>query len=190
MIAQNRAARDNNASKYLPLMKAALNGDWEKARDFFEKEPDAVRAIIGGASVREIMGGASETALMVAVRSVQRNHFVRKLVDIMTPVDLAMVDFNGLTSLHLAARSGNVEAAKLLVNKNPRLPDIGDVSSKVPLHMAAECGKREMVLYLYSITKENSITEPFRNERGSEFVHALITSGFYGEYFAPENTRD
>ena len=161
-----------NASKYLPLMKAALNGDWETAKKFFIKEPDAVRAVIGG---------ASETAVMVAVRSVQRNNFLRKLVDMLTPVDLAMVGYYGETSLHVAASSGNVEAAKLLVKKNPRLPDIGNTFSNIPLFTAAICGKREMFLYLYSITNENAIASSFGKGNGPRLVHALITSGFYGE---------
>ncbi|KAM7470121.1 hypothetical protein LguiA_008304 [Lonicera macranthoides] len=166
-IAQNRAARDNSATKYLPLMKAALNGDWEKARVLLEEEPEAVRAMIGG---------TYETALMVAARSVQRINFLRKLVEKLTPVDLAMVGYHGSTSLHIAAASGNVEAAKLLVEKNPQLPNIRDKFSRVPLYTAAMCGKREMVHYLLPIT-----TQPFRNERGYIFVHGLITSGFYSE---------
>ncbi|KAM7470118.1 hypothetical protein LguiA_008301 [Lonicera macranthoides] len=170
MIVQNRAARDNSATTYLPLMKAALNGDWEKARVFLEEEPEAVRAIIGG---------TYETALMVAARSVQRINFLRKLVDKLTPVDLAMVGYKGRTSLHIAAASGNVEAAKLLVEKNPQLPNIGNTLSEVPLLSAAIRGKREMVLYLLPVTEENSITQPFRNERGYIFLHGLITSGFY-----------
>ncbi|KAM7474381.1 hypothetical protein LguiB_021624 [Lonicera macranthoides] len=168
---QNRVARDNSASTYLPIIKAAFNGDREDARRLL-KTPGALRAV---------NGVTYETALMVAARSVQRINFLRKLVDVMTPVDLAMVDYNGRTSLHLAAMSGNVEAAKLLVKKNPQLPNIGDTFSEVPLVAAAICGKREMVLYLLPITKESSITINLfiQNGRLRKLPHALITSGFY-----------
>lgn len=170
LIEQTRVAR-NNITPYLPLAKAALNGDWEKARKFFEQEPNAVRAIVTG---------ASETALMVAARSVQRSHFIKKLVDVMTPADLAMVDYSGSTALHMAARTGNKHAAKLLVNKNPRLPNIPDNDDLVPLHIAVLCCKKKMVLYLLGVTKENEKSRPFEDERGRTLLSALIASGFYG----------
>ncbi|KAM7489097.1 hypothetical protein LguiB_026581 [Lonicera macranthoides] len=140
-----------NLSKYIPLFTAAVNGDWEKAKDFLKNEPDAVRAFITG---------ASETALMIAARSSDRINFLKELLVKMDPPDLALTNFHGFSALHMAAGSGCTEVAKLLVNKNPSLPNIFDKYLSLPLHTAALFGKREMVLYLLSVTKED--TEPKR----------------------------
>ncbi|KAM7489103.1 hypothetical protein LguiB_026587 [Lonicera macranthoides] len=159
-----------NLSKYIPLLTAALNNDWEKAKEFLEKEPNAVRAFITG---------VSETALMIAARSSDRLNFVRELLVKMDPPDLALPNFHGLNALHMAAGSGNTEAAKLIVEKNPLLPNIFDKSLSLPLHVAALFGKREMVLYLLSVTKEDVEPKLFEGESGVKLVHGLVASGLY-----------
>ncbi|KAL2555625.1 Ankyrin repeat family protein [Forsythia ovata] len=129
-----------NLSRYLPLHKAALSGDWEKAKSFIEREePQAFRAIITG---------FSETALIVSARSVQRNYFSKKLVELMSPEDLAIKGRLGLTALHVAAAVGNAELSKLLVDKNPDLPNIRDNADFLALHLAAINVQRNTVTYL------------------------------------------
>uniref|UniRef100_A0A5B7ACJ2 Uncharacterized protein n=1 Tax=Davidia involucrata TaxID=16924 RepID=A0A5B7ACJ2_DAVIN len=131
-----------NISKYLPLLKAIIGGDWESAMKFLEQNPDAVRV-----SITE----HSRTALIVAASLVGRINFVKKLVELMSPLDLALVDYFDQTALHRAAGSGNIEAAKLLVSKNPDLPNASDIvpsEPMLPIHVAARRGKGEMVLYL------------------------------------------
>lgn len=144
-------------SRYLPLAKAALHNDWEKAAKFLEEEPNAVRTVITS---------DSETALFLAVRSVKRIRFTRELVAIMTPEDLALLDTSGFTALHVAARAGNFMAAKLLVDKNPSLLYVGDPKNLLPLHYAAAGNRKEMFLYLFALTKENSEFYPYHGESG------------------------
>ncbi|CAK9136897.1 unnamed protein product [Ilex paraguariensis] len=90
--------------------------------------------------------GASETALAVAVRSLTRNHFVKNLVGKMSENDLTMVNDYGSTPLHIAASSGNTEAAKLLVEKNTSLLYLQNRYKNLPLHVAAARGKRDMIV--------------------------------------------
>ncbi|KAM7486092.1 hypothetical protein LguiA_002101 [Lonicera macranthoides] len=167
----HKGLTEANLSKYIPLSTAALNNDWEKAKEFLEKEPNAVRAFITG---------VSETALMIAARSSDRLNFVRELLVKMDPPDLALPNFHGLNALHMAAGSSNTEAAKLIVEKNPLLPNIFDKSLSLPLHVAALFGKREMVLYLLSVTKEDVEPKLFEGESGVKLVHGLVASGLYG----------
>ncbi|KAL2539817.1 Ankyrin repeat family protein [Abeliophyllum distichum] len=157
-------------SHYLPLHKAALAGDWESANKFREQESEAVRAIVTG---------FSETALMVAVRSPLRNHFVQQLVGLMLPDDLAIKDSSGSTALHTAALVGNIEAAKLLIQKNPNLAIVWNNDKELPLHVAAKYGQGEMVLYLLPITKEDAEPKPFEEESGAKILCDLIDSGLY-----------
>ncbi|CAK9188330.1 unnamed protein product [Ilex paraguariensis] len=165
----NRAC-SKNLAHYLPLYEAALQGDWETASTILEQDPKAFKAIITG---------ASERALFVAIRSPRKNHFLTKLVEHMSATDLAFVDEDGSTALHIAAIAGNIEAAKLLVNKNSDLPNILDNSNSLPLHSAAVCGQREMFLYLMTVTNANMEPKPFEDESGVRLLRALITYGYY-----------
>ncbi|KAK2977132.1 LOW QUALITY PROTEIN: hypothetical protein RJ640_005782 [Escallonia rubra] len=159
-----------NISQYLPLHKAALAGDWETASTMIEKEPDAVRAIITG---------FEETALIVAVRLKERNAFVKNLLEKMLLRDVALAEKTGSTALHIAALVGNIEAAEMLVGKDPKLPNVGDINKALPIHRAALYGRREMVLYLFTVTKEDSELKPFEGESGGTLLRALISSGLY-----------
>ncbi|KAF7151535.1 hypothetical protein RHSIM_Rhsim02G0236000 [Rhododendron simsii] len=132
-------------SSYLPLRIAAIEGDWDTTSKIIESEPDIVRAAITP---------HSETALFLAVKSSQRNHFVEKILKKMSPEDAGLANLWGMTALHRAASVGNVEAAKLLVNKNPNLPNVLDEYGTAPLNYAASIGSRESVVYLWEVTKE------------------------------------
>ncbi|KAL6989347.1 hypothetical protein U1Q18_015097 [Sarracenia purpurea var. burkii] len=100
----------------------------------------------------------------------------------MEPVDLETKDIAGITALHAAAAAANLEATKMLVRKNPNLPNIADANTLVPLHVAAIIGNRKMVVYLLGVTKENVEPKPFEGERGAKLLNSLAFSGHYGEY--------
>ncbi|KAK3038015.1 hypothetical protein RJ639_029966 [Escallonia herrerae] len=157
-------------SQYLPLHKAALAGDWDTTSTIIEKEPDAVRAIVTG---------FKETALMVAVRAKKRNAFVKKLLEKMLLPDVALTEMTGSTALHIAAVVGNIEAARLLVEKDPKLPKVRDGYKTLPIHRAADYGRRELVRYLFTVTEDNPEQNPFEGESGGKFLRSLIWSGLY-----------
>ncbi|KAH7845739.1 hypothetical protein Vadar_005446 [Vaccinium darrowii] len=135
--------KDFRLFHYLELYKAAIKGDWETADKFIQKEPDAVRARITV---------DSETALIVAVKRVGGKDFVEKLVEKMSPDDLAICDNGGRTALHRAAGFGNIEVAKLLVEKNQALLDMETHSKERALFYAAERGDRKLVDWLMELT--------------------------------------
>ncbi|KAK8291908.1 hypothetical protein V6Z11_D06G087500 [Gossypium hirsutum] len=99
---------------HLTLYKAALTGDWESATRVFEQNPKAATAMIMG----------SMYALHVAVVARKANEFVKKLVERMSLEEVAMVNGSGATTLSIAAAIGSTDAVKLLVCKNPDLPNI------------------------------------------------------------------
>ncbi|XP_058199898.1 uncharacterized protein LOC131314934 isoform X2 [Rhododendron vialii] len=147
--AKNRFQLDEETAKklsnYLPLLIAAIEGDWDTTSKIIESEPDIVRAAITP---------HSETALFLAVKSSRRNHFVEKILKKMSPEDAGLANLWGMTALHRAAGVGNVEGAKLLVNKNPNLPNVLNKYGYAPLNYAASTGSRESVVYLWEVTKE------------------------------------
>ncbi|GMP93778.1 hypothetical protein CsSME_00043482 [Camellia sinensis var. sinensis] len=114
---------------YVPLHKAATEGDWETANEFIRREPDI--------AMRAGITEESETMLIVAVKSKRRNNFVKNLVKHMLREDLALGDTRKRTALHRAAGAGNIEAAKLLVKENPYLPNAQNYDKQIPLFYAA-----------------------------------------------------
>ncbi|CAL5410513.1 unnamed protein product [Camellia sinensis] len=134
---------------YVVLYLAALKGDWEMAEDFLEFNPLALRARI----TRN-----SETALHIAAGA-RHTRFVEELVKLMKPEDLALQNKVGNTALCFAAASGIRQIAEVMVNKSKTLPSIRGSRGALPLYMAALLGHRDMVLYLYSVTEKEIMTE-------------------------------
>ncbi|KAH7839124.1 hypothetical protein Vadar_000016 [Vaccinium darrowii] len=163
------------ASRYLPLYRAIRISDWESATKFFIKEPNAVR---------DPITFSSETALALVVRSSKRNQFLKKLMERMSPEEVAWTDNVGKTALHKAVASGNNVAAKLLVEKNPELPNIEDQYGELAVHLAAIRGNRELVEYLWEVTKLDGDPNPFEGQLGAALFRCLI----YGELYDMAST--
>ncbi|KAL6992641.1 hypothetical protein U1Q18_010753 [Sarracenia purpurea var. burkii] len=134
-----------NFNKYVPLYRAALKGDWEKARWFVNMNPGAQRA-------RITKGG--ETALHIAAGA-RRTKFVEELVKEMSAEDLGMQNIDDNTALCFAAASGITKIAEVMVKKNRDLAGIRGSQGVTPVYMAALLGHRDMVWYLYSVTHEH-----------------------------------
>ncbi|XP_031257892.1 uncharacterized protein LOC116115899 [Pistacia vera] len=68
--------------------------------------------------------------------------------------DLAIKNCDGCTAFFLAAASGRVEPVKLMFGKNTELPSIRGHDEMLPIHIAAQGDYKEMVTYLYGVTKD------------------------------------
>jgi hypothetical protein len=149
------------------LYQAALKGDWQVAKDVFDKYPDLVR--------RPIAKG-KQTTLHIAVLA-QRVVFVKELVNMkgMTPDDIALRDDSENTALCLAAGSDMVSIAQEMVKKNEELPLERGISG-TPLYMAAVNGCSKMVSYLYDVTPFERLTAGDR----INILVATISSDMYG----------
>ncbi|XP_071908960.1 uncharacterized protein [Coffea arabica] len=155
---------------YLPLYKAAIRGDWDAARKFFDINPEAVTAIIAK---------NHETALHIAVGRNEAYRFVDELVRLMPPNALSVTNKFNETALHLAARCGNTEAAKLLVNRDPDLPYVWSDTKLLPLHLAALFSHKETLIYLLTVTRNDAEPSPFVGQSGITLLNVVVTSGFY-----------
>ncbi|KAH7839168.1 hypothetical protein Vadar_000680 [Vaccinium darrowii] len=121
---------------------------------------------------------------MLAIGSSKRNHFVKKLMERMSPEDVARTDNFGLTALSKAVINGNNVAAKWLVKKNPELLNIKDRelgrdTRLLAVHYAAMRGNREMVDYLLKFTKLDGDPNPFEGQLGVQLLKTLV----YGEHY-------
>ncbi|RZC91379.1 hypothetical protein C5167_027444 [Papaver somniferum] len=85
-------------------------------------------------------------------------------------------------ALRYAAQYGNFEAIVLLVNKNPTLPLLRDNRGFTPLDIALQnvsIYQKEVVEYLYSVTKDVVNPSPFSGEDGSSTLCELLEANFY-----------
>ncbi|XVE53998.1 hypothetical protein DITRI_Ditri03aG0047400 [Diplodiscus trichospermus] len=173
---EHEAGGTEDEDLYWPdLYKAAVRGDWDSAKTFFHCHSADL--------VNPIVSEQLKMALHLAVGTGRSNHFVKKLLDYMQPSDLELKGENGDTALTIAATVGNLEAAKLLVNKNPCLPLIhvyhgGEIA--LPLHRAIQYNHKEMVLYLLEVmTRDGIQPSPYDGESGATILILLVLVGFY-----------
>ncbi|XP_071690703.1 uncharacterized protein [Rutidosis leptorrhynchoides] len=138
-----------------PLYKASMEGDWTAAQRISQQaNEDGIRPPL----VQYAITDNCETMLHIAASSSRSTDFVRNLVNMMRPVDLMYQNKNGNTALSLAAMTGNVDIAILMVEKNPELLKIANKSEMTPLLIAALYGKHDMVNYLYKVADRESWT--------------------------------
>ncbi|XP_059281213.1 uncharacterized protein LOC132034893 [Lycium ferocissimum] len=158
---------------YLPLYRASLCGDWEKAKSFLEKDKDGNRAPITS---------LLQTALHIAIglKNDDAKYFIENLVKSMTDDDALAIlqDSSGETPLHYAARFGNLDAAKILVQGNPNLPHVASNKGLYPIHLAAEYGYNsvDLVHYFFSVTKDSA---PYTGRTGVRLLYRLICADLY-----------
>ncbi|GJR84534.1 accelerated cell death 6-like protein [Tanacetum coccineum] len=126
---------------YVDLYKASIEGKWEDAEAIIKNFEGVVRC-----SITE----NQETILHIAAIMGQSTGFVEKLMErMMLEGDLELRNGDGNTAFCLVAISGNVEIAKIMVEKNPRLLTMRGANGMMPLHLAVLYGNPDMVRYLY-----------------------------------------
>ncbi|KAL9153951.1 hypothetical protein ABFS82_10G082100 [Erythranthe guttata] len=167
---QAAAEQEKDWNEYLPLYIAALRGDWVTAKEILDQDPNAVQARVSF---------TSETALHIAVGTGKSIPFVEKLVDMMPDESLALTDELGFNALHVAARTGNTAAAKILIH---RLEDLLYMKSNYgffPAHEAAKSAQRDTLLLLISHTKDDFEPNPCAGANGVSLLNAIIDADFF-----------
>ncbi|QCE13415.1 ankyrin repeat-containing protein At5g02620-like isoform X2 [Vigna unguiculata] len=154
-----------NLRMYLPLYRAALKGDWEKANEFLNLHPGAENARISK---------GSETALHISAGA-RHTKFVEELVKRMRIADLEIQNKDKNTALCFAAASGVTKIAKLMVERNINLPGIRGSEGVTPVYIATLLGQRDMVWYLYSVTDH----EILKTEDYFSLLIAAISTDLY-----------
>ncbi|KAI3447204.1 hypothetical protein Pfo_003869 [Paulownia fortunei] len=163
---QNQQEKD--LMEYMPVHKAALQGDWETAKRIFDGDPGATAAALNYLKV---------TPLHVAVGTGKAIHFVRKMVEMMPDEAVAQRSNVGNTALHYAAAVGNIAAATILVNRMPRLLYISNfINSDFPVQMAAQYAHKKVLQYLISVTKEQT---PYDGMAGLRLLLSVIDAEFF-----------
>ncbi|XP_026428038.1 uncharacterized protein LOC113323903 isoform X2 [Papaver somniferum] len=151
-----------------------LKGDCEKTIEYLKSNKEALTQ---GVTRR------SHTVLHIAIYDERGMKLIEEIVKLMPP---ALLEYRAgvynCTALHYAAQYGNLEAVVLLVIKNPRLPLLRDKRGLTPLVIALQnvsIYQKEVVEYLYSVTKDVVDGSPFLGVEGASTLCELIQAHFY-----------
>ncbi|KAK2977170.1 hypothetical protein RJ640_000421 [Escallonia rubra] len=152
------AAEETDLIYYLPLQQAIRKVEWDVATRFVEADPDAVGALLSA---------EAETPLILAAKQGPRsNHFLARLLVLMTPDQVAQRDNTGTTALHAAAMHGNISGVQLLLMSQPALTNIPNKVGHLPLHLAAAQGHRKTVRFLFGLTRYDVEPNPYQGDHG------------------------
>ncbi|XP_040864243.1 uncharacterized protein [Glycine max] len=135
---------------------AASSGNWSEALSYFKIHPHWWRIPLTSRGV---------TALHVAV-SMRKTSFVEKLVDRvdrMNMQDLEIRMADGNTAFCLAAITGNVKCAKILLGKNPGLLWIRDHKDMLPIQLSSSAGHIPMTELLFEAQDDLHNNIPFHD---------------------------
>lgn len=150
------------------LYNAAFKGDWKAFKSYLNGEPEA-RA----ASIEKW----SSTALHIAAQ-LGNEHFVVKMVKIMSPDDLQRQNDVGSTAFHSVTEGGTKKMAEVMLNKNSNLLNIRDGNGMTPLLSAAIFNNHAVLSYLYSHTKVEDLNS--NPEDSALLLRHLIFTDSYG----------
>ncbi|KAL5834431.1 hypothetical protein ACOSQ4_013928 [Xanthoceras sorbifolium] len=155
-------------NRHEDLYLAALRGNWEIAKRIIDRDPEVLTARLSMLSM---------TVLHIAAYS-GHSRFVEKLVEMMSPEEVAVQDISENTALHYAAISGIVNGAKALVEKNHGLTQVKALGTYIPLHSAVYPGAlkgKDMASYLARVTED-----PFvENSTDYHILLELTNAGFH-----------
>ncbi|CAH1443914.1 unnamed protein product [Lactuca virosa] len=165
-------------AEYLPLYRAIKRNDWEKAQEIFNQDTDALTAKLNKYGY---------TVLHIAINNAENIQFVENLLKEIRPESLPTLVTNNqkFNPLHRAAVVDNTKAARMLVEKNPRLLFILSGEDLLPIHIAILNSHRTTFLYLFDVCKQHielsqqdGSHSPFEGVNGALILNSAISSGF------------
>lgn len=144
-----------------------MKGDWKAAKTILDNEEEDM--------VIATLNSKFEIALHIAVTG-KHKVFLKNLLERMNPSQLAIQNLDYNTALHFAAASGVLEIAKMMIDKDEKLPMVEGSNKMTPLYVAALFGNREMVRYLYKKTKVKDLSL----DALCYLFHAMIKADIFG----------
>ncbi|MED6161834.1 hypothetical protein PIB30_064493 [Stylosanthes scabra] len=151
---------------------AAISGDWVKASSYNQAHPNWMRIPLTE---------DGDTALHMAV-SMEQTNFVEKLIKLMSVEDMEILNVDGNTAFSLAAISGNLKIAKLLLHKNPGLVWIKGHKNMFPIELASSANQPLMASFLFERTSDEMHLHVSFQDIVRLFFLAL-TSSIYSKSF-------
>ncbi|KAK1437397.1 hypothetical protein QVD17_03188 [Tagetes erecta] len=153
------------------LYKAAIEGCWWKAKSILKN----------AASKLEPIAENGNTILHIAVE-MGHNYFVEQLLEFLTAREdilLEAVNDKGRTALHIAAVVGNINAARLLIQKRKQLLVIRDAKEKTPWDISFNITNLDVYTFLLKSMLSSGLTDLITVEGVWNPLNAAIVSNQY-----------
>lgn len=139
------------------LPRAALCGEWEKARTIL----DILPALGNPDTDLQVVGVHYDDIAVFSMGAGKRTiSFVEQLVRYLPDWSLAKTNEDGISVLHVAAAGNNKAAAILLVERMPDLIYAVDSSGDYPVHRAARFSHKDVLQYLMPVTHWDGVRRP------------------------------
>ena len=177
----------------MPLRKAALKGNWKEFKNILNDQEKRLDTSLATLLRMPITKGRA-TILHVAAGARQKT-FVKEIIKSIEPWDQEMVletlliqDPKGQTSFCFAAAAGDVEIAKIMVNRIPNLNKaiLRDQANRrmtqTPLYQAVMFGRKEMASYLYEETENFWKQHGWEQKEINVLFFMSISTDLYGKY--------
>ncbi|KAL9321080.1 hypothetical protein ACSQ67_012919 [Phaseolus vulgaris] len=143
-----------NKSDRREIYIAAASGNWSEASSYSKIHPHWWRVPLHDSGI---------TALHVAVK-MRKTSFVKKLVNNCTNIqDLENCKAEGNTAFCLAAITGKVKIAEILLRKNDKLLWIRDRNDMLPIQLASSAGHIPMTEFLFQAPEDLHNFMPFQD---------------------------
>ncbi|XP_048320444.1 uncharacterized protein LOC107434982 isoform X1 [Ziziphus jujuba] len=150
---------------------AALEGDWERMKRFYEKNREALFYPLTV---------TNDTPFNIAVYSRTKSP-IEELIQMVPNPPIDKADDKKCTPLHEAGAIGNVEAAQVLVRCSPKQLEARNAVGETPMYRAAAFGMTEVVKYLASEVRSRNLDMPFQRIR---YDHtSILQSAIHGQHF-------
>ncbi|XP_021979050.1 uncharacterized protein LOC110875156 [Helianthus annuus] len=169
---ENRKESDERAKAHQSLYEAALSQKFEEVYSILED---------GKVSVTEKIAINGNTTLHLVIGITKKKEVLEKMLELVPERStlLGMQNSDGSTLLHVAAIVGNIEAAKILVQRNQDLLFIKDKEGHTPLARALSNMHTDTYLYLLNPTHDIEMATLFTGISGDELLVNAISSKDY-----------
>ncbi|XP_024931675.3 uncharacterized protein LOC107422636 isoform X1 [Ziziphus jujuba] len=153
------------------LYRAALEGDWERMKGFYEENREAVFYPLTV---------TNDTAFHIAVYSGTKSP-LEELIQIVPNPPIAKADDKKNTPLHEAGAIGNIEAAQVLMRCSPEQLEARNALGETPMFRAAAFGMTEMVKYLAFEVRSRQCDMHIQRIRDDNT--SILHSAIHGQHF-------
>ncbi|KAL5568432.1 hypothetical protein UlMin_025007, partial [Ulmus minor] len=165
---------DEHTQEYNRFFNNVGKGNWTATQEFIRLHPEAVRIT---------SPTFNQTALHVAV-TFGHLHIVEKLVNLMTPKDLARKENeHNETAFQIAIKTGNISMAKCMVGKNQNLLSIACSDNIIPIVNAVISGQKPMARYLYPLTVQQGVLFSHNGRHGAYLMIQCINNKMFDIVF-------